>query len=158
MSEQRRTVIDRFIGPYAFLSNFYPCRVTFHRMAFPSVEAAFQAAKCAGPKDRMRFLTLEPAQAKRLGRRVKMRPDWDARKLTIMHNLLVHKFEENPSLISKLLNTGGAVLVEGNTWHDNFWGCCTCARCGGQHGRNNLGRLLMRLRAEYMSRVGGTSL
>lgn len=78
MPEQRRTVIDRFIGPYAFLSNFYPCRVTFNGMTFSSVEAAFQAAKCADPKDRTRFLTLEPAQAKRLGRRVKMRPDWDA--------------------------------------------------------------------------------
>ena len=49
------------------------------------------------------------------------------------------------------LATGGAVLVEGNTWHDNYWGCCTCSRCAGRRGRNNLGRLLMKLRAEYMT-------
>ena len=41
MSDQHREVIDRFTGPYAFLSNFHPCRVTFYGMTFPSVEAAF---------------------------------------------------------------------------------------------------------------------
>ncbi len=45
MREQSREIIDRFAGPYAFLSNFHPCRVTFYGMTFSSVEAAFQAAK-----------------------------------------------------------------------------------------------------------------
>ena len=94
---------------------------------------------------------MTPSQAKHRGRQIQMRDDWDTRKLTIMHNLLVHKFNENPELISKLLATGGAVLVEGNTWHDNYWGCCTCSRCAGRRGRNNLGRLLMKLRAEYIT-------
>jgi hypothetical protein len=89
-------------------------------MCFPSVEAAFQAAKCATPNDRVQFLNLAANQAKRRGRQIKMRPDWEDRKLTIMHNLLVHKFNENLELIPKLLDTGGAVLVEGNTWHDNY--------------------------------------
>ena len=130
MPDQHREVIDRFTGPYAFLSNFHPCRVTFYGMTFPSVEAAFQAAKCADHRDRAQFLAMTPKQAKRRGRQIRMRDDWDARKRTIMHNLLVHKFSENPDLIPKLLATGGAVLVEGNTWHDNYWGCCTCSRCG----------------------------
>lgn len=30
MSGQSREIIDRFAGPYAFLSNFHPCRVTFY--------------------------------------------------------------------------------------------------------------------------------
>ena len=30
MREQSREIIDRFAGPYAFLSNFHPCRVTFY--------------------------------------------------------------------------------------------------------------------------------
>ena len=83
-----------------------------------------------------------------------MRPDWEDRKLTIMHNLLVHKFNENLELIPKLLDTGGAVLVEGNTWHDNYWGMLQLPRCGGNCGRNNLGRLLMQLRADYMESIG----
>lgn len=144
-------VIDRFTGPYSFLSNFYPCRVTFYGMAFSSVEAAFQAAKCADPDDRAQFLKLNPAEAKRRGRQVAMRSDWEARKMTIMHNLLVHKFEENHELIPMLLATGTSVLVDGNNWHDNFWGICTCSGCRGRCGRNNLGRMLMKLRTEYMN-------
>ena len=151
MPEQSREIIECFTGPYAFLSNFYPCRVTFYGLTFPSVEAAFQAAKCANAQDRAQFQDMTPSQAKHRGRQIQMRDDWDTRKLTIMHNLLVHKFNEKPELISKLLATGGAVLVEGNTWHDNYWGCCTCSRCAGRRGRNNLGRLLMQLRAEYIT-------
>ena len=30
MPNQHREVIDHFTGPYAFLSNFQPCRVTFY--------------------------------------------------------------------------------------------------------------------------------
>lgn len=55
MSGQSREIIDRFAGPYAFLSNFHPCRVTFYGLSFPSVEAAFQAAKCANAQDRAQF-------------------------------------------------------------------------------------------------------
>lgn len=142
-------VINNFTGVYAFLSNFYPCRVTFCDMTFPSVEAAFQAAKCADPKDRAQFLTLTPAQAKQLGRRVRLRPDWEQKKVSIMRELITRKFQENPELIHSLLSTGKAVLVEGNTWHDNFWGSCTCPKCAGNRGRNKLGKLLMQLRSDY---------
>ena len=57
VSDQHREVIDRFTGPYAFLSNFHPCRVTFYGMTFPSVEAAFQAAKCA---DHLSLIHISP--------------------------------------------------------------------------------------------------
>lgn len=139
-----------FHGEYQFLSNFYPCKITFYEMTFPSVEAAFQAAKCVVPLERRRFLDLTPAEAKRLGRRVRLREDWEKRKLTIMHNLLVHKFEENPDLRRQLLRTGAAPLVEANTWHDNFWGDCTCPKCKEIPGQNRLGRLLMQIRADYI--------
>ena len=120
VSDQHREVIDRFTGPYAFLSNFHPCRVTFYGMTFPSVEAAFQAAKCADHRDRAQFLAMTPEQAKRRGRQIRMRDDWDARKRTIMHNLLVHKFSENPDLIPKLLATGSAA---GTIWDVCSWSC-----------------------------------
>ena len=37
MSGQSREIIDRFAGPYAFLSNFHPCRVTFYGLTFATV-------------------------------------------------------------------------------------------------------------------------
>lgn len=101
-----------------------PCGVLRH--VFPISRSRFPSGKVCGPNDRVQFLHLAANQAKRRGRQIKMRPDWEDRKLTIMHNLLVHKFNENLELIPKLLDTGGAVLVEGNTWHDNYWGCCSC--------------------------------
>lgn len=141
--------INEFQGEYRFLSNFYPCRITFYGLTFTSVEAAFQAAKCADPQQRKVFCDLSAADAKRLGRSVALRQDWEERKLTIMHNLLIHKFHKNPELLGKLLATGTALLVEGNTWHDNFWGNCTCKRCGHKKGKNMLGRLLMEIRCAF---------
>ena len=47
-----------------------------------------------------------------------------------------------------LLSTGGGDLVEGNRWHDNFWGRCVCRACRRIGGANVLGTLLMQVRAE----------
>lgn len=49
--------------------------------------------------------------------------------------------------VSKLLATGGQELIEGNRWHDTFWGRCVCERCKGT-GQNWLGRLIMQVREE----------
>ena len=143
--------INGFRGEYDFLSNFYPCRITFYEMTFSSVEAAYQAAKCADRQQRNQFCSLSASEAKRLGRTVELRPDWEQRKLTIMNNLLVHKFQENPELQQRLLATGAVLLVESNTWHDNYWGNCTCSRCSHTEGRNMLGRLLMEIRLSYLA-------
>jgi ribA/ribD-fused uncharacterized protein len=58
------------------------------------------------------------------------------------------KFTQNPELRRRLLDTGDAVLVEGNTWHDNYWGTCTFRRCSKTKGKNMLGKLLMQVRQE----------
>lgn len=145
--------ISGFNGEYEFLSNFYPCRVTFYHMEFPSAENAFQAAKHANLAEREKFTTLTPRQAKQLGKRVPLRPDWEGRKRAVMHNILIHKFDENPELLTKLMDTGATVLIETNTWHDNYWGDCQCPKCAGIRGQNHLGRILMRLRADYFLEV-----
>lgn len=36
-------------------------------------------------------------------------------------------------------------IVENNTWHDNFWGVCTCPRCS-ERGANVLGIILSKAR------------
>lgn len=48
-----------------------------------------------------------------------------------------------------LLATGDAVLKEGNTWNDVFWGVSLKT---GQ-GENNLGKILMRVREKLHSEV-----
>lgn len=94
-------------------------------------------------------MRLPPQEAKLAGRKVRLRPDWEQRKVHIMAWLVLLKFE-NPKLREKLLDTGTALLVEENTWHDNEWGNCTCKRCMNITGQNKLGVILMTVRAACM--------
>lgn len=65
-----------------------------------------------------------------------------------MYEVVLAKFKQNPDLREKLLNTGNAILIEGTTWHDNYWGNCTCDRCANKFGRNQLGKTLMKVHEE----------
>jgi len=132
-----------FAGEHAFLSNFHPSIVHLDGVAYPTVEHAFQAAKCLDPRERGRIRDCSsPARAKSLGRRVSLRRDWEPMKLVVMESLVREKFSAHPDLKRALLATGARHLVEGNTWGDTFWGVVFSRR----RGRNHLGRILMRVR------------
>ena len=131
--------IDSFEGEYRFLSNFYPSRVELDGVDYPTVEHAFQAAKTDVLLIRETIRNNpSPAIAKRIGKTVPLRGDWEQVKLSVMENLLRQKFSVEP-LKSKLLATTGD-LVEGNWWGDVYWGVCRGM------GQNNLGKLLMKIR------------
>lgn len=137
-------MIDSFKGPYSWLSNFAPAPVVFEGMCFRTVEHAYQAAKTNVLSERERFLKIPLASsAKRAGRHVTLRPDWETVKLHVMLVLLRQKFAVEPWR-DYLLNTGDAQIVEGNYWHDTFWGVCNGV------GENHLGRLLMQVRSELL--------
>lgn len=114
----------------------------------PTVEHFFQAAKT---KDRQQSLAILRAstapEAKRLGRMVALRPDWESVKYAAMKEILRSKFSDS-ELKVRLLATGDAELIEANHWHDTVWGVCTCGRHANT-GENHLGRLLMEIRAEF---------
>lgn len=133
-------VINVFRGDNAFLSNFYIAPVFYQGIRFENNEAAFQAAKC--PERMYDFYGLTPRDAKRLGRSVELRPDWDTVKYEVMYRICKAKFLQNPDLACKLIDTGDAELIEGNTWGDQVWGICNGV------GENNLGKILMRIRDE----------
>ena len=147
-------MIDSFRGKYYFLSNFYPCIIPYCGVSYRSVESAFQAQKVstalpgeAWAEQQRRFANLSPDQAKHLGRRIPLRPDWERVKNAVMRELLMVKFSD-AKLKEWLLATGNEKLVEGNSWHDNYWGSCICPRCRN-HGRNELGKTLMAIRREF---------
>ncbi len=58
------------------------------------------------------------------------------------------KFTRHFDLREKLLATGDRKLVEGNTWGDTFWGVCR------GNGKNHLGKILMKIRAELQAEPG----
>ena len=143
-------MIDFFDGEYAFLSNFYNASCIFEDKFYPTVEHAFQAAKSLDQAERDWIAAAgSPGLAKRLGRRVNLRPDWEKVKFDVMEECLRSKFAD-PVLKQKLLATGDEELVEGNYWHDNTYGNCSCERCKDVVGRNMLGNILMKLRTEFM--------
>ena len=132
--------ITLFRGEYAFLSNFWKCEVEFEGEVYPTVEHAFQAAKTFDIEERKRISSFaSPVIAKRIGRKVGLRADWEDVKCDIMKELLKKKFE-NPELAEKLLATGDSELIEGNNHGDRFWGMVNGV------GKNMLGRLLMEVR------------
>lgn len=65
-----------------------------------------------------------------------------------MLDCLRNKFAAGSMLAQSLKDTGKEVLVEGNLWHDNFYGDCKCDRCNDIKGQNLLGKLLMQVRDE----------
>lgn len=136
-------VIDSFTGEYAFLSNFHPGPFWSEGYTFPSMEHYFNAHKTLDEKQFDWVLKASsPSQAKKRGRTVTLRPQWDQRwRYSVMMLGLRVKFR-NPELRELLDATGDAILVEGNTWHDNVWGVCRCEGCGGK-GKNMLGIFLM---------------
>ena len=133
-------VIDRFRGEYAFLSNFNRC---FEHGK--SVEHFYQASKAINSKDYLKIINADsPVEAKQLSKTIPIRKDWDNVKLVVMEELLKNKFII-PKFSSLLLATNDALLVEGNNHGDTFWGVCDNV------GSNNLGKLLMKIRDEFLS-------
>ena len=136
-------MIREFKDEYSYLSNFYPGTIFLDNVPYPSVEHAYQAWKTSDCKERKAIqYSVTPGLAKAAGKRVTLRSDFsDETKILAMKGFLLQKFSRDP-LRGGLLATGETSLVEGNTWHDTFWGICN------NKGQNHLGKLLMEVRLE----------
>jgi len=148
-------MVNKFEGKYGFLSNFYPCLIEHRGIVYPSVEHYYVAMKVT----EMQFLNgnyytaadfreliaiiKSPGDVKKIGSKLKIRKDWNSKKLDFMKWGVTEKFKD-PKLAEMLLSTGDMELTEGNWWHDTFWGVCTCNKC--KVGENNLGKILMDIR------------
>ena len=136
-------MIDSFTGKNYFLSNFSHSKIRMNGLTFNNGEAAFQSHK--DPNRAAEFVGLNPSAAKKLGRSVKLREDWEEVKDHIMYQVTVTKFSQNILLKEKLLATDDKVLVEGNDWNDRYWGVCNGV------GQNMLGRILMLVRKHLIN-------
>lgn len=70
---------------------------------------------------------------------MRLRSDWNMVRVGIMREVIHAKFS-NLEMRSKLEETRGSELVEGNDWGDRFWGV------SGGIGENRLGKILMQER------------
>lgn len=158
-------IINSFHGPYYFLSNFSsspiklmcvggwePWDKDFGEYTYPTIEHYYQTNKTSDyeRRDDIR-LSHSAGESKRRGNdriKTKLRHDWEAKKFQVMRVAIAHKFEPGSELAMKLLGTGDALLVEGNTWKDTFWGVDD--ELGGQ---NWLGYMLMAQRAILRGKI-----
>jgi len=140
--------IKGFFKEYRWLSNFHLVRILYEGIEYPSSEAAYQAGKTLDKELRKEFAALPtPNMARKLGQKIELRPGWFEMKPAVMEEVLRIKFS-NPELKEKLLATGDAYLEETNTWHDNFYGFCTCDKCKDKEHQNTLGKILMKIRED----------
>lgn len=132
-----------FRNEYWYLSNMYPCEIRVNGLTFTCAEACFQSFKTTNLNERKKFQGLNGFEAKKLGKKLKLRSDWNDIRIEVMARVVNAKFKQNPELKHKLLNTGNLTIIENNTWNDTFWGKCN------NKGLNNLGKIIMRLRDMY---------
>lgn len=168
-------VIDSFREQHFFLSNFYR-NATFiapDKFCYPTVEHYFQCMKTTDPQARELIRNAPSAgSSKSLGRKFQeitkrsdwigepaiLRPDWEDIKVNVMISGVFMKFDQNWNVQEKLLKTNDSILVEGNKWHDNFWGDCCCKKCKAIIGENMLGQILMILRQAFQNQEDVESL
>lgn len=146
-------MISGFNGRWSFLSNFYPCLIYHQGLEYKSVEAFYVAMKIdsdqiingkyytSGDFREMISKLDNPGLIKKIGKKVKLRKDWDSKKLEYMNWAVREKFKDE-SLKEMLLLTGDQEIIEENYWGDTFWGICK------GKGQNHLGKILMKVRDE----------
>ena len=139
-----KEAVKTFRGSYDFLSNMYSAPLEWDGRPYRNSEAAFQSAKSLDPAVRDEFSEMTGVVAKREGKKVRLRGDWELVKDGVMEDVVRAKFSQNPELLEKLIGTGDMELIEGNRWHDTYWGVDLTT---GQ-GENHLGIILMKIRAE----------
>ena len=139
--------ITDFDEEHDFLSNFYEAEILYEGIIWQTSEHAYQAAKTTDKGWRNAIQdAATPGRAKRLGRKVPLRADWEEVKLGIMKEIQRRKFTQWPTLKEALLATGDAMLIEGNNHGDRTWGAELVD--GEWVGDNFLGKILMEVRKE----------
>ncbi len=115
MSDDRP--ILAFAGDHVFLSNFYYSPVHWEGVSYPTVEHAFQAAKTFDPEERRRVRAASsPAGAKRIGRRVTLRKDWESVKVSI-----VEQGQRSHAISARLSPLTIACVLEPKMTLEQWW-------------------------------------
>lgn len=151
MAERMDDVIGFYPREFYPLDNFSSFKVEWNGYLYSSLEEAFQAASFLSSDEELvekikHSHSAHEAQKIAYENLDKQRPDWDKVQLDVMEELLRLKVEQNPYVKKKLLQTGSYMIVEDSP-KDSFWGWGE-----NRDGKNNLGKLWMKLRQEYLEK------
>ncbi len=149
-------------GANGCFSNWFRRKFVVDGREYRFVEQYMMAEKAKLFRDWERYEAIlrstQPWECKELGRNVTPFDSsaWDAVKVDVVKAASRAKYEQNPDLMAKLLETGDAVLAEASP-RDTVWGIGLEAAAAAETppsewpGRNLLGRILMELRSEFRS-------
>jgi N-glycosidase YbiA len=130
------------LGP-RWLSNFHMNPIVGKSgKVWPSAEHAYQAAKTLDQLAQERVRQASTAvEAKRMGKTLTIREDWESDKLRVMRAILEAKFQGD--LAQQLIDTGDDKLIHYCPWGDRVWGVDKRGE-----GANHLGQMLMEIREQ----------
>lgn len=139
-------MIDYFVGEFEFLSNYclLDIPIVIDGLVFDNAEAAYQAMKSLDEEVKSRFQEFSPYEAKKVGKTIQVRENWEDIKVSIMKTVVRKKFIANPHLGYKLKDTHPEMLIDSNRDNDRFWG----VDIPNHVGENQLGKILMQIRSE----------
>ena len=145
-----------------WMSNWYRRKFVIDNFEYLHVEQYMMSRKAKLFHDSSSYTAIlretDPQECKKLGKGVRpFDPSrWDEVKYEIVKTGNRAKYEQNPDLKQKLMDTGNALLAEASP-RDRIWGialdAATAARTdpSAWPGQNLLGRILMELREEFRS-------
>lgn len=151
----RKEHIDKAVLFYAgesgyFMSNFSAFEVNYDGRIWKTSEHAYQAAKFQ--KNSPAYEEIMSATSAHNALKLAAfnyelnRQNWnEAEKIRVMTAIVPAKHDQHEYIQRKLLETGNAELIE-NSPTDSFWG-----RGPDWKGRNELGKIWMKLREEMQS-------
>lgn len=128
---------------HGYMNNFKKAPFAIYGKYWNNVETPYQYRKTLVPEEQQALIECKtPREARDLGQKVTMRPDWDHVKLFVMFECVKAKFEQNLDLQEQLLATNDEELIEDSPI-DYYWGCGADGS-----GKNMLGKILMFVREE----------
>lgn len=103
-------VITEFTGDYAFMSNNYISPMKIGYDTYLCVESAYQALRSKDAGFIPLFRDVSGMEARRLGKYMTERNNWDDIKYEVLYRLTLEKFKQNYILADKLISTGDAYI------------------------------------------------
>lgn len=137
---------------YYIFSNFSSFAVEKDGVVWQTSEHLYQASKFMGESPSLEIIEeIRNARSAHDSKKItkkypdSYRPDWEEVKIQVMENIIRLKHDQHEYIQKKLKESGDREIIE-NSPKDAFWGWGP-----DKDGRNELGKIWMRLRNELYS-------